>query len=319
MRIHSQLFPPRLEASSLDPALQLHGMAGVGKTEVAAAYVNTFALAYPGGVFWLNLAGFHPPSPVDETAAAEAGSRALHALFAHEPSLQRALLHDTDGKPLSAVAARESVSRWLATAPGPYLWIVDNVPPMSPLDGRDRIFQWLRAPTPGGRTIVTTRDSRIAAGFTEECLDVLEEAEALALLARYRAIQESERENALSLVRRVGGHTLALVLLGEHLRQGEGHAAMLQRLLHVGLVERLEVIAELLRPELGERARSVVAAFSLSVSDLLPDAKRLLGLAAMCAPVEPIPDELLRTAFGVQGVAESRPPRCCPAVVGAGD
>jgi len=305
LRVHSKLFPPQIGAGAVEPGVQLHGMGGLGKSEVAAKYAETFTAAYLGGVFWLNLASFTPSIPLDEGAAEQEWLRAVAVVFAGEPDLQRRLLYDADGKALPARAARASIGHWLAEtsgaaggAPAAYLWIVDNVPPMSPLDARDRVLEFWRAPAAGGRTLFTTRDSRPARGFVEEPLEVLDEVSAVRLLARYRAIGADERADVESLVREVGHHTLALTLLGEQLRDSDGYAAAARRLRQVGRLKRLEQIADVLRPELGERARNVAATFELSITPLGADAQRLLGLAAACAPVEPIPRALLCAAFG---------------------
>jgi len=100
-----------------------------------------------------------------------------------------------------------------------YLWILDNVPEISPLDLRARIFDFFRAPTAVGRTIITTRDGRVADGFAQERLDVLNIDDALRLLARFRPQQaHAELDSMDRLVREVGAHTQALILLGEHAR-----------------------------------------------------------------------------------------------------
>ena len=78
----------------------------------------------------------------------------------------------------------------------PYLWVLDNVPELSPLDRRAAVLAFWRAPGVAGRTLITTRDSRPAEGFTEERLDVLSEEDALRLLARFRPPGEDEIDAA---------------------------------------------------------------------------------------------------------------------------
>ena len=304
LRMHSKLFPPQLDSSGASPGVQLFGMGGVGKSEVAAMYADTFAAAYPGGIFWLNLSSFEPGATLDEAGAQRAWHGAVESVLADDPDLQRRLMRDAAGRPLEPRSARALISQWLPgatpdqTDPAPYLWIVDNVPSMSPLDGRERILEFWRAPTAVGRTLLTTRDSRSMAGFVAEPLEVLDDIEALRLLSRYRAIGIDERGAAEALAREVGCHTLALTLLGERLRESDGYPAALDRLQATGRLDRLEQVAQLLRPELGERARSVVATFELSIAPLAPAAKQLLALAALCVPGRPIPQPLLGTAFG---------------------
>jgi Tetratricopeptide repeat/TIR domain len=78
---------------------------------------------------------------------------------------------------------------WLSLAgydpgnPDPYLWVLGNVPVLLPESERDGILAFWRSPTASGRTLVTTRDSRPAAGFAAQRLDVLGDDDALRLLA----------------------------------------------------------------------------------------------------------------------------------------
>ena len=303
LHIHSKLFAPRIGAAAMGAAVWLHGMAGLGKTEVAAKYAQDFAQAFPGGVFWLGLAGYSPHGRLDEDEAKLAWSGALDAAFAQEPHLQASLLRDAAGRPLSPGRARESIARWLASAAPdgaeqPYLWILDNVPHLSPLDVRDRVLDFWRAPTAAGRTLVTTRDARIATGFTDEPLEALGEVDALRLLSRFRPVSGAEQPAARDLAAEVGRHTIALMLLGERVRRDGDYARTLATLREVGLVDRLEQLAVRMKQDLGDAARSVVASFELSIAPLGGDAKRLLALAAACAPNEAIPRALLRNAFG---------------------
>ena len=77
-----------------------------------------------------------------------------------------------------------------------YVWVVDNVPLMLPWDLRAQVLDGWRAPTPAGRTLLTTRDMRVADGFVEERLEELGELDALRLLARFRPIADVERGEA---------------------------------------------------------------------------------------------------------------------------
>lgn len=303
LRVHSALFPPQIGGRATAAGVYLHGMGGLGKTEVAAKYGHDFAHAFPGGVFWLSFAGFEPAVPLDEAAAKLAGYRALEATFAGEPELQATLLRDAEDKPRTPERAREAIARWFRDAaegsePRPYLWILDNVPHMSPQDARDRALAFWRAPTPAGRTLVTTRDARVAAGFIEERLEEFGEADALRLLSRFRVITDGERTAAEQLAAEVGRHTLALMLLGERVRRDGGYARTLATLQATGRLARLDQLAERLRGDLGAAARSVTATFEVSIRPLSSDARRLLALAAVCAQNEAIPRTVLRSAFG---------------------
>jgi tetratricopeptide (TPR) repeat protein len=302
LRMHSKLFPAQIGAMATAAAVWLHGMGGLGKSEVAAKYAHDFAHAFPGGVFWLSFAGFEPKADLNEDEARLACYRALDGMFVREPDLQARLLRNAEGKPLPLEHAREAISRWLndasaAGSPQPYLWILDNVPPMSPQDVRNRVLELWRAPTPAGRTVLTTRDARVADGFAAERLDELGEVDALRILSRFRPIATDERDAAATLATEVGRHTLALMLLGERVRRDGDYAKTLQTLQDTGRLARLEVIADRLRRDLGTAARSLTATFQISIASLDEDAKRLLMLSALCAPNEAIPRVLLRSAF----------------------
>lgn len=322
-RIHSALFPARIGGAALPPSVYLWGMGGLGKSELAAQYAHDFASAYPGGVFWLSFADFDPErlllNATDgeqsgglsdsklrlkvRNAAERAAFRALERLFDSAPDLQTALLRDSKGKPLPTNRARRNMAAWLDKSltdgfASPYLWIMDAVPSLSRLDLRQVMVDCWRAPTAAGRTVLTTRDARVAPGFAEVALDELEDSDALRLLSRFQAIEDEETSAARALVAAVGGHSLALTLLGERVRRDGDYKNTLRSLQEAGTLDRLEQIANRLRQSLGAAARGVIATFEVSIEPLPEDAKQLLELVALCAPSEPIPRQLLRCAYG---------------------
>ena len=283
MRIHSKLHPARIGTAGAGVAVQTHGLGGIGKTELAAKYAHDFAHAYPGGPYWLNFAGFAPGDAVSEQAAHNAWLLALEDTFAGEP----ARLRDAEGKPLPAPELRVRLEGQLGTEP--YLWVLDNVPELSPLDRRAAVLAFWRAPSAAGRTLITTRDSRPAEGFVEERLEVLNEEDALRLLARFRPPGKNEIDAARALVEEVGAHTLALTLIGEQLREApRGYVGALAALREAGRLERIEDLAHDLEDLLGVKARGILATFKVSVEALDEEAQTLLARAAVCAPNEPI-------------------------------
>ena len=299
MSIHSKLHPADLGANGAAVAVQTHGAAGIGKTELAAAYARDFAGAYPGGVYWLNLAGWNPRYPAREEEAHYAWLRALEEALGLDTERTRALTRDAENDSLSPGAVRERLAIQLSQQ-SDYLWILDNVPELSPLDARGRILDFIRAPTAAGRTLLTTRDGRVADGFAQEQLEVLSEEDALRLLARFRAQTAHVELDAMrALVTEVGAHTQALILLGEHARNYPGgYPRVLEHLMEAGRLERLEQIAAQLRDLLGAKARGIVATFALSIEPLGYSERRVLAFASLCAPNLPIPDALLADVFG---------------------
>jgi hypothetical protein len=294
-RIHSRLHPVRIGGLGAAVAVQTHGLGGVGKSELAAKYSDDFADAYEE-IVWLNLAGYQPGDAAKEEEAEAAWRRAVEQCWRGEPDL----FLDAEGKAAAPALVRRRLAERFAGR-GAYLWILDNVPVLQPEDVRDRILAFWRAPTANGRTLITTRDSRPAAGIAAERLDVLGEEDALRLLHRHRPISGDERVAAEEIVAEVGGHTQALVLLGERLREGAGgYPQALVRLRAEGRLKRIEAIAEQLRGELGDKARGIVATFADSIGAQDASARALLRLAAECASNELIPLALLEAASGVQ-------------------
>src|SRR5574337_122851 len=328
MRIHSALFPARVGAAAAGVGVQVHGLGGLGKTELAAKYVADFTAAYPAGVLWLNLAPWRPARPATETDAQNGWLRALDAALTHAPELWRSIALDPEGKARPAPEVRERLARHFSLSPReragvrdaasnlgdgnsggptPCLVVLDNLPELSPLDARRRILDFLAAPGPQGKTLVTTRDARPVEGYADLNLEVLASDDALRLLARYRpAPAAAEREAMAALVAEVGGHTQALVLLGERYREDPGgYPRALTALREQGQLPRIEAIAEQLADELGAKARGIVATFAISIEPLPEPARHLLGLASVCAPNTPIPDALLALAFGGEATEDN--------------
>src|SRR6266404_388246 len=299
LSIHSKLHPAQIGSTGAAVAVQTHGMGGIGKTELATAYANDFAMAYPGGIYWLNLAGWTPSNPANEHEVQSAWLRALEQTIGVGTERVRNLTRDPEDKALPPGAVRERLANELGSD-SHYLWILDNVPELTPLDIRAEILDFLRAPTADGRTLLTTRDGRVADGFAQERLDVLSEDDAIRLLARFR-LQQAHLELAAirSLVQEVGAHTQALRLLGENARNNPGgYPRALKRLFETGKLDRIEQIADQLQTQLGTKARGIVATFELSIDPLDTAAKELLSLAIVCAPNLAIPDALLADTFG---------------------
>lgn len=302
MRIHSLSHPPRIGAQARDVAVQTHGLGGVGKTELALQYARGFADAYPGGVYWLNLTGFEPGRYVEAGLREAAGATwvaALEESCAENSEIAR-LLRDSEGRPLPANVVRGRMAQRLGDAES--LWVLDNVPHFARQDLRDEVLALWRAPGERGRSLVTTRDSAAMAGFVPLRLDMLGSEDGLRLLAlHHRPVGPDERHAAEKLVVDLGGHPQALVLLARRVAMAAtpfAYRSAKERIDLEGVLPRIEAIAEQLAPQLGDKARGIVASLALSVDLLDTQAQAMLLLAAACAPGVAIPREVLRTAFG---------------------
>ena len=116
--------------------------------------------------------------------------------------------------------------------------------------------------------------------------------------------ERRQQQAATELVWELGAHPLALVLIGEHLQGGLGYGPTLERLRNAGTIPRLEEVARVLRPELGDAARSIVATFELSMSGLPDEARDLLGMISACAPNWPIARSMLLDISGGDAAAD---------------
>ena len=300
-RIQTLLHPARLGIDS-GASVQLHGLGGIGKTQLAAKYAAEFSLSYPGGVFWLNLASYEgiPPSL---NSAEVAWFDALRSTLAGHPWLapndKKLSLYNSMGRPRSNQDLRAEISNLLGSVPS--LWILDNVPVLRPDDLRDQILDIWKAPAGEHRTLITTRDARVIAGFSEMAISELQMPEAVALLSRFRKPEQDEL--AAALVDAVGAHTLALSLLGHRLSRGGSYRELLNSIRNLGAVERIEKLSAWATDQLklGKSARGILATLQSSIDPLNLTSKAVLLLIASCAPHEPIAKSLLHDAFSSFG------------------
>lgn len=280
MRIHSHLHPAKVGNQAQAVAVQTHGLAGIGKTELATAYAREFAPAYPGGVFWIQMAALDSNKVLEQAQGELAWMGAVKAALQSSP--YGAVLLNEKGQLLTPGAARQRLAA--LQLPGAALWVLDNVPVLTPEPLRDSLLAFWRAPMANCRTVITTRDSSAIDGFTAERLDVMSFDNALHLLASFRhPSSEQEKKSAAAIVECTGAHTQALVLLGQYVkRSAHGYYALLAELEQLGTLERIETAAVSLQSSLGEDARGVLAAYAISLCQLGADARLLLKLASLC-------------------------------------
>ncbi|HEY1348998.1 MAG TPA: tetratricopeptide repeat protein [Ktedonobacteraceae bacterium] len=274
--------------AALSPSFALHGLSGVGKTQVALEYVYRHTLEY-SAVFWI-----------------EAGSEALIL-----SSLWRVaeVLHLLEPGERDAQRMIPAVQRWLS-AHSQWLLIWDGVEDLSVLD---RFLPSVRQ----GALLITTRCQ--ALGTFARGLDLcpMGREEALLLLLRRAKMLEAEATceqlrqlaackpevyaAAAELVAALGGLPLALDQAGAYLEET-----------HCGLPAYLDLFGSrraVLLLQRGERAAqhpaSVAATLRCSVEATARRHPAIRDLLAVCALLQPeaIPEELFRQGAGHLGVS----------------
>ena len=302
MRIHTAMFAPTVSGATAFISVQLQGMAGIGKTALAAAYADAFAAAYPGGIWWFNLAAWPRTTFESVDEAGQGWLEALQrALRDREPGLLAQLTQDQAKNVITPAEVRERVARYATGRGESFLWVLDGLPTVTARDLRAKAFDFLRAPEPGGHTLVTGRDSQTLPGATVMVLPPLTSDQAEQLLGKYLPPGQRRRDRAAirELVTEVGAHPLALVLLGEYAKDRSIDCPqLLDQVRDRGVLQRVEEIHRRLAKELGDLTPSIVQAFLVNIEPLSPDAKRLLTLASVCAANTPIARRLLSDAFG---------------------
>lgn len=209
-RLLEELQPVPFDASAplvLPPVLQLCGLAGVGKTALAAHLCATAAARWPGGIVWLSASPDAPGEPPEATTFR------LHRQLAQ---LARRLHLDVARIPLEKLRARIGLA--LGERGQPCLWVVDGLP--AHLQD-EALAVWL-APHPIARCLLTARTPWADLSDHVVTLQPLPAADALALVD---ALTHEENAAPLDLPEAVvlglGGLPLAIVLAAPLWRSGD--------------------------------------------------------------------------------------------------
>ena len=272
------------------PALAIVGMAGVGKTMLAAAFAHQRQKDFPGGIFWLNM---EQPDLIAGQVAACAGPGGL------------------DLPDFPALSFDERIARVRAAWNSPLrrLIVLDN------LEDPNLLGRW--QPTGSGtRVLITTRCDDWPRYVRRLRLPVLPRSDSIELLLGARAADlgvpcetltgdAAERDAAAAICDLLGDLPLALAIaaallrLNPSLRLREFRSQIESDPLFTESAGTTTMQAALREAGLPTgRERGIAATFAISYRQLQPAAApdalalRMLHAAACCAPA-PIPQELL--------------------------
>jgi hypothetical protein len=269
--VHSALcstnFPGYLEMQ-IGLAVAICGLPGAGKTALAATYAWQFGAAYPGGVYWLSLAGKGGSS-----------SDVLSRYSEEVRGTADALRVDPGQNPLSAVADR------LADERRPSLWIIDDLPPGLDPAILDRLL------LPAGsavRTILIGDEDVFGAVLPVVAVGPLTAPDASTVLTSHRRpSSQAERMACDRLAHTLGHHAGAVVEAGRRLQDRQG------------LVSYAEFEAALLAGD------DVLPATSAALRELgarlTPDERLVMDVAAICGPTG-LPARLMKRVGDQRGV-----------------
>jgi len=272
------------------PALAIVGMAGVGKTMLAAAFAHQRQKDFPGGIFWLNM---EQPDLIAGQVAACAGPGGL----------------DLPDFPALSFDERIARVRVAWNSPLRRLIVLDN------LEDPDLLGRW--QPTgSGARVLITTRCDDWPRHVRRLRLRVLPRSDSIELLLGARAADlgvpcetligdATERDAAAAICDLLGDLPLALAIaaallrLNPSLRLREFQSQIESDPLFTESADTTTMQAALREAGLPTgRERGIASTFAISYRQLqlvaAPDALalRMLHAAAWCAPA-PIPQELL--------------------------
>ena len=239
----------------------LHGMGGVGKTQLALKYTLDYRDRY-AGVWWFR-------AESEGALQADAGKLCEHAK-----------VFVPDGERPS-----HALKRWLERGEGRWLLVFDNAAepdalrPHLPQAGNHHSIVTSRNPVWGG----------IAAPVE---LDAWTTEQGVRFLAS--RLSGGDREEHAALVEDLGGLPLALEQAASYLAATRVTAGVYRRLLD-GVDTEGDILDETEGSSATGYGRSVAKTLSVAFEKLSPHARRLLRLCALAAP-EPVPEWLFREA-----------------------
>lgn len=258
----------------------VHGLGGIGKTELAFTYAHAFASEYPGGRFLI---------PCD-------GKTSLRDAALHLGDLFRKQISDEERKTAETYfAAITACLREQLDKVGHILLVLDNVSDLQVVSPQQTDL--LTSLGPKLHLLATTRLLPPSGGDWVTLVE-LPTADALDLLEKHRpfvpsiggssaSIPDTEHTAALRIIKRLGGFALAVELVAAWLAAYPDvtYGAFLERL---GL-EDLEALADAERyPDIELRRhnheRRIAAVLGPTLAALQPVERRMLEYASLLPP-----------------------------------
>ena len=239
----------------------LHGMGGVGKTQLALKYTLDYRDRY-AGVWWFR-------AESEGGLQADAGKLCEHAK-----------VFVPDGERPS-----QALKRWLEREEGRWLLVFD--------DAADPDALRSHLPQAGNHhSIVTSRNPAWGGIAAPVELDVWTTEQGVRFLAG--RLSGGDREEPAALVEDLGGLPLALEQAASYLETTGVTVGVYRRLLD-GVDTEGDILDETEGSSATGYGRSVAKTLSVAFEKLSPPARRLLRLCAFAAP-EPVPEWLFREA-----------------------
>ncbi|KAL7272586.1 hypothetical protein RUND412_004596 [Rhizina undulata] len=289
--------PKALGNDSVRETVILHGMGGIGKSQIALEYAQRFGPCYTS-IFWIDAD--------DSSRTTDSACKVVEQLVAHyahkwrsAPDYQEiANILGIPGKIDSSgritqdamELAMEMVHAWLA-ADGNRGWLLL-------IDNKDKVkagdFDTILPTCNWGSVIITSRLSNLHR--YGECIAVegIGAQAGLELLLRIsgknRNLSESELEEARQIVKELGELPLALDQAGAYIAELQITFAIFRQKMNDAFNDTLDTGLP------SERA-SIRTTWELSFRELSPEARQILHLCAFLSN-EDIPDELFRRGKG---------------------